>query len=605
MGRLLILLSLGAVIGFKLMSMPDSDEVVKATEDIKVDQITSTETTQQIEERYIVPLNNEHKIVESREEAEQLAKSNNTIIYKDTMVQAVGQVQNWGTKTINSDKALKLGYTGKGVKIAVLDTGVDVNHGDLKITGGQSFIDGQSSYQDDNGHGTHVVGIIAAQDNNTGTVGVAPGAQVYALKVLNSGGSGYLSDVIEAIDWSIANNIDIINMSLGTMEDNPLFKEAVDRAYSNGIVVVAAAGNDGNGKEVNYPARYSSVVAVGSIDINKKLSGFSNTGNEVEVVAPGSGILSTIPGGYAEFSGTSMATPFVVGNLALYKETTGLSGQSLRDKLIATTEDLGSKGKDTSFGYGLIQAPNKEEIKPQPPVVNDPVKEEPITTPNPTNEQNAESAVAEAEEYGEDLSKIYNVNVYGELPTPDNYVIDNAKYAYNKAKGSVDSLPNSSIKNQLYQRLQNNVKVHLDRIELYLMAYEDAGEVYHHVSMVENVFNQARLDEEAKGLLNGLKNVINNTSSFDNVYGDRNRRAFIDLYRNPAKQLVDEYSKPFVVNDKLDEIQLDIRYNNILSAERKLKEIKTQIDFVQPQTFYWGLNDRYNNLINQYNAKTL
>jgi len=145
-------------------------------------------------------------------------------------------------------------------------------HSDLKIAGGTNVIAGSSttSYYDDNGHGTHVAGIIVGQGVNGGVKGVAPDSSLYAVKALDSAGSGYTSDIISGIDWAMEHNMDIVSLSLGSNQSSMALQNAVDSAYSKGLLVVAAAGNDGNssgtGTSIEYPANYSSVIAVGAVD---------------------------------------------------------------------------------------------------------------------------------------------------------------------------------------------------------------------------------------------------------------------------------------------------------------------------------------------------
>ncbi|WEG19269.1 S8 family peptidase (plasmid) [Alkalihalophilus pseudofirmus] len=281
-----------------------------------------------------------------------------------------GQTQDWGISRVSAPDAWQSGLTGSGVKIAVLDTGIS-NHEDLVISGGASFTSYTTSFSDDNGHGTHVARIIGAKDNHYGTVGIGHDSHIYAVKVMDQNGDGYLSDVIAGIDWSITNHMDIINLSLGTTQHSSTLKQIVDKAYSQGILVVAVAGNngtsEGSGDTVNYPAKYDSVVAVSATDSSDKRSSFSATGSTVEVSAPGVGILSTYPGNrYARMNGTSMAAPYVAGNLALLKEQNlQLNAFALRKLLQENVIDLGPEGKDDWFGFGLIQSPvNKDKQEP-------------------------------------------------------------------------------------------------------------------------------------------------------------------------------------------------------------------------------------------------
>lgn len=299
----------------------------------------------------------------------------------DVIVKVNAQTLDWGINRTQAPAAWTSSFTGKGVKIAVVDTGI-AKHDDLVIAGGVAFTSYTTSYYDDNGHGTHVAGIIGARNNGYGTVGVAHEAEIYAVKVLGSDGSGYLSEIIAGIDWSITNKMNIVNLSLGTTTSSSTLQQVMDKAYSQGILVVAAAGNngtsDGSGDTINYPARYESVIAVSATDSSDKRAPFSATGNTLEAAAPGVNIQSTyLNNQYATMSGTSMAAPYTAGNLALLKQAyPTLSHTELRAKLRELVVDLGTAGRDTWFGWGLIQAPKAEQTT----VISDPVLLETKTT---------------------------------------------------------------------------------------------------------------------------------------------------------------------------------------------------------------------------------
>ncbi|CAN7205354.1 S8 family serine peptidase [Paenibacillus sp. LjRoot153] len=278
----------------------------------------------------------------------------------DTKVQVASQTIDRGTQQIQAPLSWSRGYTGQDIKVAVIDSGISLHHEDLVVTGGASFVDYTSSYEDDFGHGTHVAGIIGAKHNDLGVVGVAPDANLYAVKALDSTGSGYLSDIISGIEWSIENHMDIVNMSISMPTDSEIFRNVLDGAYQNGVLLVAAAGNTGlNGLHgaVQYPAQYASVIAVGAVDALNQYAAFSAMGSKIEVVAPGVNINSTtLNNNYTLMSGTSMASPFVAGKLALLKQANpSLANNQIRELLDANVMDLGTPGRDDRYGYGLIQ----------------------------------------------------------------------------------------------------------------------------------------------------------------------------------------------------------------------------------------------------------
>lgn len=307
-------------------------------------------------------------------------------VEKDTIIKVKSQSVDWGVNRIEAPTAWSSSFTGKGVKIGIVDTGIAA-HQDLIISGGASFTSYTSSYTDDNGHGTHIAGIIGARNNGIGTVGVANEADLYAVKVLGKDGTGYLSDIIAGIDWCISNKMDIINLSLGMSTPSLALQQEVDKAYNQGILIVAAAGNDGtyNGSvdTVNYPAKYNSVIAVSATDSRDARASFSSTGNTIEVAAPGVNIKSTyLNNQYASMSGTSMAAPFVAGDLALLKQAyPTFTPSQLRAKLRENVVDLGATGKDNWFGYGLVKTPKQGQttIVTQP-ITNQPKQHETKTT---------------------------------------------------------------------------------------------------------------------------------------------------------------------------------------------------------------------------------
>ncbi|MFC4402959.1 S8 family peptidase [Gracilibacillus xinjiangensis] len=285
-------------------------------------------------------------------------------VEKDELIKTNIQSLSWGNAVISNRFYEQNDITGKDIKIGVIDTGIKQNHPDLEVTGGVSFIEGNSSYDDNNGHGTHVAGIIGGLDNDIGVRGVAPDASLYAIKSLNMNGEGRQADIIAGIEWAIEQDLDIINLSVTTPIPSISLKLAVDAAAEAGVLVVASSGNaDEDGQvtdDVLFPARFESVISVGSVNEQLKRSSFSYQGPSLQFVAPGEDILSTYfeDPYYVEMSGTSMAAPYVSGILALYKEVyPNMSKEALLEIVKENAIDLGVIGRDDQYGYGLIQAP--------------------------------------------------------------------------------------------------------------------------------------------------------------------------------------------------------------------------------------------------------
>ncbi|MDZ8104517.1 MAG: S8 family peptidase [Nostoc sp. DedQUE12a] len=253
---------------------------------------------------------------------------------------------NWGADLVKAPEAWAQGYTGQGVVVAVVDTGVDHNHEDLRNNiwtnaneiadngiddDGNGYVDDNYGWNfsgnnnntlDGNGHGTHVSGTIAGENNNYGVTGIAYNAKIMPVKVLNDSGSGSYNSIAKGIRYAVDNGADVINLSLGGRYSNRTLESAINYASSKGVVVVMAAGNDG-GSSPDYPARYASKsgIAVGAVDRNNNIADFSNRSGTSEisyVTAPGVNVYSTLPNNqYDTYSGTSMAAPHVAGVVAL------------------------------------------------------------------------------------------------------------------------------------------------------------------------------------------------------------------------------------------------------------------------------------------------
>jgi subtilisin len=297
---------------------------------------------------------------------------NVTAVEPDITVEALdAELDNtWGVLRIGGGTAHSNGYVGADVKVAVIDTGIDCSHPDLaaNCAGGYDFVNNDTNPADDNGHGTHVAGTIAALMNGTGVVGVAPSAKLYALKVLGSNGSGSFSNVIAALQWAVDNHIQVTNNSYGS-SGNPgtIVEQAFNNAEVAGIFDAAAAGNSGKCSGLNdtigYPAKYASVIAITATDSSDQRPCWSSTGPKAELAAPGVSINSTLMGGsYGTMSGTSMATPHVAGSAALLfaagvpdTNGNGRINDEIRGLLDSTAQNLGVAGRDNLYGYGLVR----------------------------------------------------------------------------------------------------------------------------------------------------------------------------------------------------------------------------------------------------------
>lgn len=271
---------------------------------------------------------------------------------------------NWAGSILGLPDVWKL-TQGEGAKVAILDTGVDTDHPDLA----DAIIDTKDftgdGIEDENGHGTHCAGIVGARLNGVGFVGVAPKAQLLTGKVLGNNGRGAYSWITEAIYWATESKANVISMSLGGSGSDPELYKAIQYALFHGVFVICAAGNEGMlfTNSIGYPGRYGGVITVASHDYNGNPSGFSSRGGEVDVMAPGSNIWSTYKnGGYAELSGTSMATPFVAGLAALIAAKHNKSrtnntpldnNEDMRNHLLRMATHPGYH--DNQSGYGPLQ----------------------------------------------------------------------------------------------------------------------------------------------------------------------------------------------------------------------------------------------------------
>lgn len=269
----------------------------------------------------------------------------------------------WGLNKINVHKVWDLTTGNETPIIAVVDTGVNVEHSDLKenILKGYNVIDGTTDVEDECGHGTHIAGIAAALTNNeTGIAGVSGNSKILPVKVLDEYGNGYSSDIAIGIKWACDNGAKIINLSLGGTNYDNYLREAVEYATKKGCIIVAAAGNKGSHRPT-YPAAFEGVIAVTAVDNNDKLCNFSNFGKYIDIAAPGLDIYSTSKdGGYEYRSGTSMACAFVSGTIALvWGESPDKSPEEIEEiiKNSAKKVDI-SEHIRYDIGSGVIDAYN-------------------------------------------------------------------------------------------------------------------------------------------------------------------------------------------------------------------------------------------------------
>lgn len=292
-----------------------------------------------------------------------------------------GDAADWGHAAIGLADAWKA-TKGKGATVAVLDTGADHTHRDLKlrIAKSKDFTNSRSGDSDIQGHGTHCLGVVGAAENNVGMVGVAPECVLLSGKVLGDTGSGLSSWIAAGVDWAVEQGADVVSMSLGSPTEDPRIKAAVDRAVAKGVIVIAAAGNEGPREgTVGFPGGTAGVVCVAAVDSNERPAGFSSRGRQVVVAAPGVNVRSCYPGDrFATMSGTSMATPYVAGCAALYVARCKAlnvkpTPADFADRLSKASKDLAPTGRDTGTGFGLVQPAKLLPTGDAPPKPVDPV----------------------------------------------------------------------------------------------------------------------------------------------------------------------------------------------------------------------------------------
>ncbi len=295
------------------------------------------------------------------------AEFDRAVLLDDVKVNDPSRGKQYALDTVKADAAWGVTMGSEKVVIGILDSGLDLDHPDLKskLLPGHNTTAPGAAPKDDMGHGTHVAGIAAAvSNNNEGIAGLAANCKILPVKVLGAG-AGSAATIAEGIIWAADHNADVINMSLGFYEENEAVGKAVAYALSKNVVIVATMGNN-NIERKRYPAAFPGVIAVGSTAEGDKRSDFSNFGSWMSVSAPGSNILSTFPTypvqisgtkGYASLSGTSMAAPLVAGLAGLVRSKhPGMAPAEVKKILESSTVDLGDKGFDKNFGNGRIDA---------------------------------------------------------------------------------------------------------------------------------------------------------------------------------------------------------------------------------------------------------
>jgi len=289
----------------------------------------------------------------------------------DGTMEALAQTLPWGVDRVDAETVHANGETGGdnsdgagGADIAILDTGIDSDHPDLQanLGTGRAFVECtggscNTTWDDDDGHGTHCAGIADARDNSEGVVGVSTNATLHAVKVLDNRGSGTFSDVAAGIEWVADQGYDVGSMSLGASSGSQTVRDACQYAVDNGVLLVASAGNSGPCSDcVGYPAAYSTVVAVSATNQDDALADYSSTGPEVEITAPGSSIYSTyVDGAYETLSGTSMSCPHVSGAAGQLMDN-GYSNTEARTQLTDTAEDIGLGSNESGSGLLDVEA---------------------------------------------------------------------------------------------------------------------------------------------------------------------------------------------------------------------------------------------------------
>ena len=410
---------------------------------------------------------------------------------------ALGQTTPYGIEQVDADEVIDGGTTGDGVSVSIIDTGIDPQHETLDANLGEGWAavsaacqdDCDSSWtcaaneirtcyedwDDDQDHGTHVAGTAGAADDGNGVLGVAPGATLHGVKVLDCCGSGDFSDIAAGIEWSADQGHDVINMSLGGGESDAV-NDACDYAAQQGVVIVAAAGNDGPSEDtVSYPAAHEEVIAVSATDENDDIAEFSSRGPEVEIAAPGADVLSAVArDDYEELSGTSMASPHVAGAAAQVIASGITDREDVRQRLKDTADDVGLD--DTEQGAGRLNvadAVDDDDDDDDDDDGDDVLEADPDTggsesTHTWTLDDASDDFAGEADEItveypsGTSLSGLTNDDVTVHLDrdgdgTTDEITVNSDEYGGNEATFRLDGRFNTSV--------EGEVRVEVDGVE--------------------------------------------------------------------------------------------------------------------------------------------
>lgn len=302
----------------------------------------------------------------SKRQDVQFAEPNFLLLPNTTPNDTLYSRYQWNMPAIDMERAWDISKGKPDVIIAIIDTGVDLTHPEFegKLVSGYNVLNGSNKPQDDNGHGTHVAGIIAAKTNNQrGIAGIAWNNKIMPVKGIGADGSGSSFDIAQGVIWAADHGAKVINMSVGNYHPSNVLHDAIKYAFSKNVVMVAASGND-HTDQPSYPAAYPEVLSVAAVDWKGKQAEFSNFGPYIDVAAPGVDIASTYTqSDYASLSGTSMACPHVSGLAGLIRSlNSSLSNAEVMKIIREATTDAGPQGWDQNYGYGIMDVPRALEL---------------------------------------------------------------------------------------------------------------------------------------------------------------------------------------------------------------------------------------------------